>query len=253
MNSYWDDNVIVVFRHDPPLILTAPTGAHRVDKHDDRVTVTFPLLQPHENGLRTNEEADENGDVVDRAFEVADAHDALWVGRRIYSGVVDMTFHVANGTVDIVAASLRDMDAGRYQHRVHVESDPSWTLFHTQLKPTENEYQHFYNMSVLQQLEQHGDDPTLARKVDHVAHFDDLHEVGQAFAALVAAGFAVERDSDTGLALEFTRTEQLADDRMNDVTDEILSILGPYAATYDGWGCPVTKKQKGLFSRIKNR
>ena len=87
-------------------------------------------------------------------------------------------------------------------------------------------------------LRQHGDDGTKVRTVDHLAYFQNQHDMSAYMTFVHDLGFTLQ-DSVHEFAVAFTKDTPVVEADF----DRELAIIQAKAKAlngeYDGWGCPV--------------
>jgi regulator of RNase E activity RraB len=212
--------------------------------HPTRVRLTVPMEQPLANGLRSEAESERLFALEDTLVAALEqALDAIYVGRVVIAGLTDLAFYAPSATAAAVEQQVAPLRAG-YAIEVEVLEDSEWVFYREVLAPDPYAFQQMMTRRVLQQLAEAGDDPALARTVDHFAYLPTAEAAERAASALREAGFAVEKPKATdegNFALTFHDETALADQRIDRRIDQILDILLPLEGDYDGWGCPVVE------------
>ncbi len=227
--------------------LDLAAGAHApVTSHPVRLQFRVKMLKPREDGLRSAEEADALFALEDKLVAVAlEKLDAIYVARAVAYGYSEFYFYVP--AVHRNAAPSLLGESAPYALEFHAEVDADWERYH-QLYPDKFSYQHMMNRRVLQQLELAEDDLTKSREIDHMAFFPSELQAKAAAEALAEAGFRVDaprapEKAEHPWALEFHRDDACADGEADEFVDEVMELIEPHEGDYDGWGCPVQKKE----------
>ncbi|MFO0633227.1 MAG: DUF695 domain-containing protein [Nannocystaceae bacterium] len=217
-----------------------------VEGHGRRLSLRVPMKEARPDGLRSREEFDALSALEDRLAEALGyTVDGWMVGRVVYRGNTDLFFYLPTADEDDEDEridSIIEAARGDYEISRSIDEDTGWGFYFDFLWPDRAAMQSMGNRRVLMQLSEAGDDPTRERVIDHFAFFEDAKTCKRIAAELREHGFDVdeptERD-DGSWALQFHRTDALANGRIDEVTAEILGIIGEDDGAYDGWGCPV--------------
>lgn len=215
-----------------------------VRSHPRRLLVRIAMKQPRPDGLRSREEFDALSAIEDRLVEsIGYRLDGWMVGRVVYRGNADIFFYVPNEPdAQSLLAECVEPACGDYEVVTHWSDDASWEFYFDFLWPDRATMQTMSNRRVLAQLEEAGDDPSIGRVIDHYAFFEDAKTCSKIANALRERGFTVDdpdEREDGSWSLHFQREDTLGQGRIDEVTTEILGVLGEDDGTYDGWGCPV--------------
>jgi regulator of RNase E activity RraB len=231
-----------------PLGVMVDLGAARhvpVETHNVRLRLMVRMKNPQPDGLRSREESAELFALEDQLCDtLGERLDALMVGRVIVHGITDVVFY-APGTAVGQLETLRelvDQVRGDYEIDIDVTPDALWEFYREVLWPDTYEHQFIMSNRVLRQLEQAGDDPAVARAVDHLVFLPDRDAADKAAAGLRDAGFTIpdpRQDDDGSYRIDFQDETTLDDGRIHERVAAILDVVLPLEGSYDGWGCMV--------------
>jgi regulator of RNase E activity RraB len=216
-----------------------------VEDHPLRLALRIAMKRPRPDGLRSSEEFDALSAIEDRLVEsIGHEIEGWFVGRVLYRGSSDMFFYLPRPQRDDEErlSSCVEAAAGDYEITQRIDDDPKWDFYTDFLWPDRASHQAMGNRRVLAQLEQAGDDHELVRAVDHFAFFQDEKACRRFADRLREHGFTVEEPEHGehgAWALKFQRDDTLADGRIDEITTEILELMGDDDGDYDGWGCSV--------------
>ncbi len=218
-----------------------------VPDHPLRLAVRLALKHARPDGLPTSEEFDPLGKVEQNlADAIGHEVEGWFVGRVLYRGSCDLFFYLPapqEGDEDrLVACIEAHRDGYEVSHRL--DRDPRWKFYNEFLWPDRASHQAMGNRRVLAQLEAAGDELGVEREIDHLANFDDEEACREAAAALAEHGFRLDEPTQSehgGWRLAFRRDDSLARGRIDEVTAEILELIGE--GDYDGWGCRVVTRE----------
>jgi regulator of RNase E activity RraB len=220
-----------------------------LDTHPIRLQIRVKLSSAREDGLRDAGEADAINALEDALVQRLEARvDAVYVGRFTNAGHTVFVFYFPATHAEEVRASL-DVMVGALPHGYEPEwltdEDADWEYYVEFLAPDLFAHHQIENRRLLEELASQGDLLDSIRTVDHLAYFADAETAERATAALTEAGFEVdeasEPDEDGRVAVEFHRTEALADGRPDEYCAEVLEIVLPLDGEYDGWGTIVVR------------
>ncbi len=216
-----------------------------VDDHPLRLALRIAMKRPRPDGLRNSEEFDALAAIEDKLVEsIGHELEGWFVGRVLYRGSADLFFYLPEPNADDEdrLASCVEAAAGDYEITQRIDEDPKWEFYTGFLWPDRASHQAMGNRRVLAQLEQAGDDHELPRTIDHFAYFESPAACKRFAARLREHGFTVdepEQGEHGAWGLQFHRDDHLADGRIDEITGEILELMGDDDGDYDGWGCPV--------------
>ncbi len=137
-----------------------------------RIDVTVGIARPDSRGLPATEEAlrglDELRDELSAAAATAGA-----VHLGSIAVAAELTYFFQGPALDPVAAALAPVLAERVPGRPKVtgNADPAWSLYRGFLWPNDLAWGWMRDRDTLHELEQHGDDGTAPRIIEHLAVF----------------------------------------------------------------------------------
>jgi len=215
-----------------------------VRSHPRCVHVRVRMQNPLPNGLRAREEMDALLRLEDAIRAELTSVDAVYVGRVVTSGLTDLVFYAGENALTEPNALLERIASllGSYQGEVDAEADPEWAFYDEFLYPDAYNLQFIWNRRLVLQATESGDVLHAERPIDHVVLFDDDGPARQAAESLSQSGFGItgiDANEDGTWAVEFTRADVLADNRMDEVLTEVLDIILPLGGEYDGWNADV--------------
>ncbi len=242
------------------LVINVDLGAEEVaplETHPIRLQARFPMRHPRSDGLRERAEADALfalEDLLGRRFR--DIAPVLQVGRVVGAGEITLVWYAPRTLLSLqqrLEEAVRDV-RGRYDVRLSVQDDPAWTFYFDFLLPDVYSLQVMLNRRRLLTLQDHRDDGTVPRLVDHRASFYSKEQALEAAHHLEEGRFVVDEpfleDDEEEVeieateplpaterwVLEFQRSDTLSEGRIDHVCMEILDILLPQDGHYEGWG-----------------
>jgi uncharacterized protein (TIGR01619 family) len=210
------------------------------------VSVRVPLRAPRPDGLATNAEATELGQIEDALVRSLEAHcSAIFVGRMTWNGVRDLFFYCkrTEPLEQALGAALEGAQPRRLLTRK--QSDAEWKHYLDVLYPGPLELRWMKDRRVVEALAEAGDKSDIARPIDHHARFT-VRASAEAWARAVRQmGFdvAIERDEGTSEAwsAHAVREDPSELAHVHDIAERLLGLAEENDGTYDGWGCAVVR------------
>jgi hypothetical protein len=212
--------------------------------HASRLQIRFAMLQPREDGLRSNEEAEAIFALEDKIVDaMANAAGAIHVARVVAQGFTELIFYFP--TENTAAADHPGEAIGEvapYQLEWFVEEDAAWEKYQ-ELFPNRYAMQSITNRRLVRQMTEIGDQLAVPREIDHMVMFPSEAQAREAAATLAAKGFRCDEvDGSNGRwSLQFHRDEACDGGKPDEFVFEILDLIEPFEGDYDGWGCMVVK------------
>ncbi len=217
-----------------------------VETHDTRLQVRVTMKAPREDGLRDGAEFEALGELEDNLAEwLEQTYDAIYVGHLISEGAMHLVAYAPGDRVGEPGDLLEGFDPGEYELGWLVESDPEWGMLVEFLYPDVYAMQVIQNRRLMQARAEHGDDPSIARAVDHSAVFASRELADAAAESLKDAGFTIDgvaHDEEHGSwSVSFQRDERLDGEGPDQFCVEILDLLEPHEGDYWGWGAAILR------------
>jgi len=233
------------------LVITVDLGAVELAPlatHPLRLQARITMQTPRADGLRQLGEADALFDLEDRLVErLNGVLPLVYVGRMVAAGDVTLVWY-APRTAEVQLEELTDVvksERGGYEVHLSLDRDSNWDFYDDFLFPDVYNLQVMLNRRRLMTLEEHGDDGSMVRELEHLAYFGSEDRAEEALKKLMTAGFEVDSPivaeqpspgSDLSWALWFSREDSLAEGRIDDVCIEVLDVILASEGYYDGWG-----------------
>ncbi len=210
--------------------------------------VWVEMQTPRPDGLSSNEEASKLHEIGEALGAVISlACDAQLVGRITGANQREFYFYAAEpGELDAsVERAMQRFDT--YKFETGSKFDSEWEQYLGLLYPSDSNLQRMFNRRVLESLEEHGDDHTLPRKVDHWLEFPTTEARVSCRDTLLAIEFALEDEFESDEpgdafphSLVVSRVDSVDSHTINGVTLELARLAGEHGGRYDGWESPVT-------------
>jgi hypothetical protein len=244
MSDEWDFYALRV--DDLPATIFVDLGIRReapIRSHPHMGYVRVSMARPRQDGLSSQ---DEYGDLIaieDNAIrQIEKDAAAIFVGRNTSAGNRDFYFYLADPKRFEEAAASAMQRFSSYRYTTGTRDDPEWQSYFKFLYPSGPDYQRILNRRVCDQLEKRGDNPHLARQIDHMIYAPNAAAQNAFVGLILAGGFNVIHastapDEDGRYGVEFSRADRPAD--IDDVVIPLFKSITEMGGEYDGWGCVV--------------
>lgn len=206
--------------------------------------VRVTLQAPRADGLSSSEEYERLCALEDDIQALARANGGLYVGRITVGG--HRTLHIFTADPGHEWDARLAAVGARHGYALHfaLAPDPERAGYWQDLFPTDDDWQVIQDLRVLQSLENHGDDASIVRPIDHWAHF--AADAGaREFAAWAAdRGYhvsSVEPTQDGTLCVRLSHTGTVQLSAISSHTIALRRKAAELAGDYDGWETPVCK------------
>ncbi|CAG0952591.1 hypothetical protein ANRL2_00211 [Anaerolineae bacterium] len=211
--------------------------------------IATKLLSPDDTGLEDRDE-DEASRLEDDLEETMRARmDAVYIGRITHSGLREFYFY-ASGSQGMLQAA-REVEKRHPEFKLEAGSAPDnkWDQYLQVMYPAPDVLRSMRNQKVLAALQEHGDDLTQAREVDHHAHFGSPEARTEFRRKVAEKGFAMRRelniaDEETEslpFGLIVYRQHMIDAQSIDLITAELEALAQKYDGRYDGWESPVVE------------
>lgn len=134
-----------------------------------------------------------------------------------------------------------------YELAFLLEPDPGKISYWEEIFPTDGEWRVIQDMKVLEVLKENGDDPSIARRIDHWLYFPQQAERDRFADWAAANGWSVEQrtevngDRKYGVQIYHTARPEL--DEITETTQFLLEKATDLGGEYDGWETHVKKRE----------
>jgi regulator of RNase E activity RraB len=206
------------------------------DPRDENGWVHHALIRmvdagPH--GMGSQAEMERLTPIEDAVFDRAEAAGAQPVGRLRNAGVWQLSVY---GPAELPLGTWV-RDAGQVEVELHSQPDSDFQYLNEFLLPDSERQQWIMDRRVCDQLQQHGDEPSVPRPVDHYISYEESAPA-ELVEAVKALGFDV---TDDGSGLECVKVHAIQLETVHDIAMSLSQLADEHDASYDGWGCEVTK------------
>lgn len=183
--------------------------------------------------------------IEDLLHAQAASRGGMQVGRLTVGGRREFFLYTATNDAELVTAEIEkkfpDVEVEAFSRE-----DSEWEVYFDFLFPTPVDFRRIDNQRVVRALAEHGDDPTLARDVDHFAYFPSAEARRTFRDEILAGGFTVdyEEEGDSGelrFGIAFRSHGPVDLSSVDQVTIPLFVRADELGGSYDGWGCAVTK------------
>lgn len=210
-----------------------------------RVIVTTFLQHPTEQGMTTDEEAEQLWKLEEWLVrELKNSAGAVFAGRVTSSGARSFYFYVSNPS-PVADKTDHAMDqVPGYDYHVDIDDDSAWEDYLETLYPSPVDWQQIFDRQLVEQLIEAGDPLTTAREVAHYLYFNSTDGREQFVEVIAPLGFDIsdrgeQLDQDYPYGLRITRQDPVVMDHIHNVTRDLLAHAAPNGGIYDGWECEV--------------
>ena len=243
MSEYWD-TYFGFIDEKPAAIVLDMEVSQEIDmglfKH--AYAVRFALKAPNEDGFHVGFEAEELNELELVFKESLEPGKYVNVGRITSDGIRDIIIYSTKEEEEalLVKANCYYQSLGYEVEVFKIEEDAIWEFYFEFLYPDSYEFQHMGNHSVLEALEESGDNLEVPRKVEHIVLFQNGKKMKHFAKAIKKEGFTIdvesfEADEDGNYVMCISRVDSVDYHAIDDLTDFLLEIAEKYEGEYDGW------------------
>lgn len=201
-----------------------------------------PMTSPAEDGLGDEDEAARFDPIQDSISGFLEAHGFYPVGRLRNQGAWQLTYYGHPGQeVPFREAVSRGLAGGPYDRfDAGWRHDPSWSYYHDFLHPSPRQRRWMADLKLVEALSAGGDPLTMARRVDHFAHFAEPGGRDAFVAEASGAGFQLMETEDRvagpyGFACRVAREDPVVLEHISGVSWHLTELAGRCGGEYDGW------------------
>lgn len=213
------------------------------------VYVSIKMPNPKENGLSSNEDADELWEIEDAIIKAFDSNklNYTFAGRLTSNGFRDLYFFGENTILMEKEVSSTMTAFPKYEFDFGHKPDKEWSGYFDFLYPLPRQMQVIQNRRVLEQLEKGGDDLTKAREVFHWIYFKTQNELDQFESFTTSLGFETknkgktEQPNEYKFVISISRVDKVGYDEIDEYTLELWEKAQELNGDYDGWETSIEK------------
>lgn len=212
--------------------------------HEVRVTVH--MENPRDDGLNTAEERPALDAVEDKLKIAFEGIGGVYVGRATFGGARRHYFYVP--TMDQVEEAFNQVTAAAGERKIDGDGfeDPEWTQYLEFLYPNSKAWQYINDRRVVQTLQEHGDDTSKPRNIDHFAYFATAAARDSFVEELRERGMTIDgtdKNEEGDLPYTVSFSQSLAPIEIFTVTCELQGLAESLDGDYDGWGCAIAESE----------
>jgi len=212
------------------------------------VWISIQMNDPREDGLSSKEESEKLYEIEDVLVDaLTKKFDCIYPGRLTSDNRRNLYFYFDEHTLYDKIISEVMVAYPNYEYDFGIKEDAGWTVYLDFLYPLPSQYQGIMNRRVLINLEKHGDNHDLPRKVDHYVYFNTENDRLNFIDNIKDDGFVIEHTDvkedgkDYPYSLHLTKIDKVDYNSINKVTVSLLEKAENFNGYYDGWGCPIEK------------
>jgi len=225
------------------------TSIAPIKGQENVVYVSIKMTNPKENGLSSNEDADELWKIQNEIISRFDKKNLnyTFAGRLTSDGYRDLYFFGEDTILmeNVVSSSMTVFP--NYQFDFGHKPDKKWSGYFDFLYPLPRQMQIIQNRRVLEQLEKGGDNLTKEREVFHWIYFKAQKELDQFESFTKSLGFKTlnkgktEQPNEYKFMISVSRVDKVGYDDINDYTLELWLKASDLNGDYDGWETSIEK------------
>ncbi len=217
-------------------------GSAPIEPFDELVCLRITMNEPRYDGLSSREEFDRLCTIEDAVTEAinAPAPHTIQVGSITSIGYRDFIFYTAD--VDAAKHSIIQAMKGfaDYGYEITHMADAEWSGYLNTLYPDRRSYELIRNARILSVLENHGDDPSIERQVDHWLFFPSREARDRFKQRAGSHGYNVIDQHEEGPppnrhTVQIGRTHDVHPGTIDNVVLELYDWADEFGGEYDGW------------------
>lgn len=213
------------------------------------VYVSIKMPNPREDGLSSNDDADELWKIEDEIIKSFDNNNLnyTFAGRLTSNGFRDLYFFGENTILMEKQVSSTMTTFPKYEFDFGHKPDKEWSGYFDFLYPLPRQMQMIQNRRVLDQLENGGDNLTKPREVFHWIYFKTEKELDQFESFTNNLGFKTlskgktEQPSEYNFVISVSRIDKVGFDDIDEYTLELWEKAKELNGEYDGWETSIEK------------
>lgn len=204
--------------------------------------VSIKMLNPKENGLSDNDEAEKLWKIEDDIIENLKNKklNYTFVGRLTSNGLRDLYFYTDNENFEKAVVDIM-RNYPDYKFAFGLDEDKTWNGYFNFLYPNPTQLQIIQNRRVVEQLEKEGDNLIKEREVFHWIYFNnqrDLEEF-EKFAKSNNYKIDLKKKANPSLGYKYvisiSRIDKIGYNDIDEYTLELFEKAKALNGVYDGW------------------
>jgi uncharacterized protein (TIGR01619 family) len=209
----------------------------------DLVWLRLYMRSPRPDGLSSNEEFEMLRSIEDELSEVTHSSDTVikYVGRNTSGGSRDFYFYSEDGNRAVELLSTVMASRSEYECEFGSRKDPAWEAYLSFLYPSDRDRQVIENRRILVALEEHGDDHSISRPVQHWAYFKSADQRAAFANEISSIGFEIKTQTELGesdafpYGISFVRDSTVDEESINNLVLDLVDRTTKHGGDYDGW------------------
>jgi hypothetical protein len=249
MQEYWESYVKQI--EDKKAMISFNAGMADSVPNSEYMYVGFvkvKLNSPKEDGLVTQEEANDVGFIEDRLeMESLRWRSGKYIGRIISQGEVNFIYYLKmdfewSNTVESAMSHFNE-----YKYEFGSRMDIEWEVYQKLLFPTIREWQIIANHHSCNNLQEQGDTLKSERAIEHKVYFENTENRVEFISLIEAKGFNKQSEMEvpfngkTMYGIQFYRKDIPHYYEIDNLTMNIIDMSESLAGMYDGWECSLIK------------
>lgn len=201
------------------------------------------------DGLSSSEEFEHLAQIEDQIIPALTSELAiLYVGRLTHNHLRDLYFYCEDGTDPEHIINEVMQFYPEYRYRFDQKLDSDWSTYFNYMYPSKEIMQTISNRSVIENLQNHGDNLEVARAIDHWIYFKnevDLHkfvEIILSWDFQINQRNKIEEYDGFPYQLQISKTEFVDQQSIDHCTLQLSQLANQLNGEYDGWETVVIKK-----------
>ena len=249
MQEYWESYVKPI--EDKKAMISFNAGMADSVPNPEYMYVGFvkvKLNSPKEDGLVTEEEANDVGFIEDRLeMESLRWRSGKYIGRIITQGEVNFIYYLKmdfewSNTVESAMSHFSE-----YKYEFGSRMDMEWEVYQNLLFPTIREWQIIANHHSCDNLQEQGDTLKMERAIEHKVYFENVENREEFISVIEAKGFNKQSEMEVPFngkimyGIQFYRKDIPHYYKIDNLTMQIIDMSESLTGMYDGWECSMVK------------
>jgi hypothetical protein len=202
---------------------------------------------PRDDGFYKKEESETIFEIEDRVNAMLEKQlKPLCMGSITGSGRREVYYYLSDPKRfnDIIEKVMKGYPSYKYQ--IGIKPDEKWEQYFNVLYPTEEQYQTFKDLKVLDALLKNGDELAKKRLVSHWSYFPNETLRAQFIEEITKQGFEIQEDrlsfhsgQKYPYGVMYERIDLIDNQSVSGLTLPLLKLSQKHQGEYDGWESPV--------------